>query len=210
MKRRQRRSYRKSYGLGSVARTANSALKLARAVSEMVDVEYKNLDTRTTLTAVTTAGGVVLLNDIDQGNDSNNREGRQVKAKQVYIKGYCVGSTNTNDNMMRVMLVLDCDNQGSNPAVSDILTVPGTYHVYSHKNTVNRKRFVILWDRTYELENGRSEQWEIYKKVSYKLDYSSATGTDTTNNALFLVYISNDSTNTPEIAYNSRLTYIDN
>lgn len=107
--------------------------------------EQKFVDVAAAAYNADTTGSVTLLNGVAQGDDFNNRIGRQATWKSVSIRGilYNVDQT-TNNAACRLLVVWDnSPNSGSAPAITDFLVASTAT---THNNLNNRHRFKTLID----------------------------------------------------------------
>lgn len=202
-----RRRY-KSYSRG--------ARQLARDVSAlkgMVNVEYKVKDLVATATP-STAGSLSLLNGLTKGDDYNNRDGRQVRWKsiQMYLRSTIHASaTNTS---IRAIIFIDKQASETAPTVASLLDITTASAVDAFRNLSNRKRYVILCDRRITLNTDFPEKTtRYYKRIDMKQIFDDTDGgtiSDITTNSLYVLFVSDEATNTPNVVHNFRLRFIDN
>lgn len=107
--------------------------------------EQKFVDVAAAAYAGDTTGSVTLINGVAQGDDFNNRIGRQTTWKSVSVKGICYSVDNsTNYVAARLLVVWDnSPNSGSAPTITDFLVAATSL---SHNNLNNRHRFKVLID----------------------------------------------------------------
>lgn len=204
-------------GAGKVAKIASTALSIAKGVAAVVNTEYKHFD-KTTSLSPNTSGLVYHLTNIPQGDDDNQRNGRSIRTKSLYIRGEFKMSNSTPitsyvSNYYRLLLVMDRENKGTLPTVSDILE---TTSWNSPLKMDNSRQWVVLKDKLITLDNakGRSKVFKYFKPLDTHIKYqgTGAAQADSRNNQLFLVAISNESNPDvlPIFEFYSRLRYIDN
>lgn len=100
---------------------------------------------------------------IGEGDDFNQREGRQVSLKKLQLR-FCLNYQNPTIvsgvpfGNIRVMLVKDLNSNSANaqPTPGDLFegvgpTTPGNVLMYAPMNWNNRKRFRVLFDKVYQL-----------------------------------------------------------
>lgn len=91
-----------------------------------------------------TTGDVLLISNVAQGADYNQRVGRQFDIKSVSVKGYLVPKSDTlSSALARLMLVWDAAPNAVAPTISDILTSVSSV---AFPKLDNRNRFRILKD----------------------------------------------------------------
>ncbi|AGS36186.1 putative viral capsid [Circoviridae 4 LDMD-2013] len=187
--------YRKSGYYGRYNRDTGTELKF-------LDTSIDDAIVSTTLT-VQTAGP----NLIPQGTAEDERVGRKVVVKSIHWRYRCLlpSSTSQNDTseVIRVMLLLDKQCNGSYPGASEILQTNNDWQ--SFNNLSNKDRFVTLYDKTIALNsmgnggNGTTNESnevrhceEFHKKVNIPINFDSTTGavTEIASNNLVVALIS--------------------
>ncbi len=161
--------------------------------------ELKFKDSAILAEPVTTAGVIQeSLVLIAQGVAEDQRIGRLCAVKSINFR-YCIELAElfdvtranvTNDDVVRVMVYLDKQCNGTAAAVTNILQ---TADFLSFNNLVNKGRFMILMDRTHEIKRDtltinaavtpetysspkQLESFAWYKKCNIPLEYNSTTG----------------------------------
>lgn len=140
--------------------------------------ELKIIDTEDVATGFLSAGAVTLLNGVAQGTDYTNRIGRKILLKSLLFRMSILpssGASATTGDVVRVLIVYDCQTNAAAPAVTDIITA-ASYN--NPMNLNNRDRFKIIADKfismgasTYAagaLTDGSptAKQFKIYKKFN--------------------------------------------
>lgn len=224
--RRGRRTYRrygakrtgKSSNWGQMARTA---LRTAKFVAGLINVEKKFIDTAISTSIDNTSYRIFPLNIVAQGDDENQRNGRSILAKNLSIRGRLELSGSAVDfNTCRMVLVRDKANPGATVNMSDIYdTIVGNNAPHAFRNLLTgaAQRYDILWDKRITLDKDSKARTVIekYIKLNNHIHYVGTGGTvaDVGNGSLFLCVISTgtvagDSFMT--LAATARLRYIDN
>lgn len=109
--------------------------------------ELKAIRLSPSVAAFDTTGQLFLLNGVGAGDDSDDRDGRQITNKTVQILGLLSPqSTVTSSNLARVLVVWDSQSNGTTPAITDILLASSSV---SFPRLDNRQRFDILADVKY-------------------------------------------------------------
>lgn len=129
------------------------ALRGFRSVGQRGATERKVKDITPTQYTANTTGSFTLLNGIQLGSDYNNRIGRKVVFKSVYIRGYGANQPQiapavalTGSQLYRMIVFVDMQPNGATPALTDILQSATSL---SQLNLNNRDRFRVLRDRTF-------------------------------------------------------------
>lgn len=128
---------------------------------------------------------------IAQGTTEKTRIGRQVNIWSLHMKGrfkLLEGTDGaTASCMVRFVIFLDKQANGTEPAVTDILETDAWD---SYRNLANNKRFVILKDKVMALNQAAggvgatAEGGQVYKTLNYNkvwkkpltIEYNSTTG----------------------------------
>lgn len=191
--------------LGTIARTVSGIMNL-------VNSEPKFIDTNATLTAVGTAGLIVPLTLCAQGNGDQNRSGNTVLIKDVTVKIDSAIDPDAAACITRIMLFIDKETDGALPTAAQLLTLPTNPH--SMLNRDYSKRFVVIFDRTYDLSlNGdRVMSDKFYKKIPIHTYYdgSLANISDAKENQIYLYLFSSDNTQQALFTYQTRVNFFDN
>lgn len=195
-------------------------------VKSVLNVERKYLDV--TSTGFNTLGGaawtVIRLNGVPPGSTLNQRDGNQIRMKTLNIIGRIKRSDTALSTVKqeRVRMVLFMDKEpltaglGSNPAQLDLYN---SLSIDSLKawSGIQEKRFKVLLDRTYKVDQDDGEMiFKVYKKLYGRTTWppSSTLGTEINQNALYVAFFSDTpsavATERPLVSYQSRLTYVDN
>lgn len=186
-----------------------------QALKGMLNVEYKavtqsysqNVDSSGTATA-----NVTLLIPPTRGDDINQRDGRTIRYKSIQIEGVASMSASAAATNIYIALVWVPQPKGVAPAFSDLLANVTTIGL---RNLDKRGDLVVLrkWRFPLNINGVRSREFKYYRKLNHKSIFNSGSAgaiTDIETGAFFMFQLSNESTNTPLIAWYSRLRYIDN
>lgn len=192
---------------------AADAYKGVQLVKQLVNTEFDYKDTAATVNPAA-AGALVLLNGLTQGDTASSRTGNSIRMKSYDMRWFVNNNSSAGQTEVRVMLVLDKQSNGVTPSVTDILA---TNTVVSPRNLDNRKRFKVIMDRNYAISTaGPSSRYDsahfknIQTHVAYYNSSNAGTVADISTNALYLLYLSDQATNTPGLQYYFRLRFIDN
>lgn len=171
-------------------------------------VERKVNDIDTATYQVNTTGTFTLLALPTVGADFNQRVGRKIMLRTVYIKGrvQCenagsLSPTATTSQQCRMIIFADLQPNGAAPAVTDLL-VSAT--PASQLNLNNRDRFKIYCDKEFYLDpflipaagtsmylNRSGQVLKKFKKIQLETIFSTSTGSisDITSGALYMFWI---------------------
>lgn len=196
---------------------AIKALKMARNLKKVVNVEFKDLVHNGSITPNDSTGDVRAMGgiNIDQGDTSSTRDGRSVKLTSWFMRAILYNSASaTSDTTVRMVLVHDKQVNQSLASASDIVENVGLTGLM---NRDNADRFKVLFDKTFILKPSYSGEvanisFQKYIPLNLHIKYDGTGGgiADITSNELLLFTVSNQATNTPTIAYRTRVKFVDN
>lgn len=158
--------------------------------------EFKSVDTTVNISADTT-GGVQLLNGLARGDDIGSRVGREVVLKSIELRatGRVTDTTGT-DQTQRILVVYDRQANAAAPAIADVLAAA---NVLYPRNLENRRRFKILFDRSYTLnasgEAGSQKHMKWYRRLDHPVVFNSGnagTVADITSGSLYAMVLGNN------------------
>ncbi len=204
-------SYLKYAGSANAAVVAARALKVALFVKSLVNSELKTHD-GTIASAASSTATLNHLSSIAVGDDFNSRDGRKVRMKSIQIKGSLQMHTTATNTRFRMVLFQDTMNTGTAPTASDIIA--NTYDLRD-EDPNNMARYKILWDKRIILTEtvagtNPERNFQYYKKLDLPVTYTGTAGSDYGKNTLWLLFISDEATNTPTLNMQARMRYRDN
>lgn len=155
-------------------------------------VEFKYKDT-SFVVLPTTTGGYYLVNSVDRGTDNTERIGRQITMKSLYVKGIMKYQasfpTAVVDQMVRLLIVIDKEPNGAVYTLDEVLTSIG---VNTFRNLDNKSRFVILYDRKFNIntasEPGSFKQFKYFRRFNLPITYTGTGGSiaDINKNSIYI------------------------
>lgn len=193
---------------------------------KVADVDAQNAE-------ISTNGNFDLLCAPTPGTGMDNRIGRKICIRSVYLRGFiqsrladALGSDSVAPtNLVRVILFWDKQPAGAAPAITDLLKESSPV---SQLNLNNRDRFVIVKDKNYFIgpitcDNTHSELWaggnlgypfKIYKRLKKEVVFnagSAGTIADINSGALYLFTLGNRNSGltTAYCTYTSRVRFDD-
>lgn len=190
------------------------AYQLAKYAISKINSESKYIDSTISETP-STAGGLVLLNGCAQGDGSTSRDGDSIRLQSVAANLYMSmnASSTTHENIVRVMIFVDLQTNGSTPAVTDVLL---TANVNSFRNLSYGSRFKVLYDQRFTMVDADNYATKLVPKLFFKIDYHqkfSSTGStisDISAHPVFMLLVSNAASNLPTVAGRTRVRFLDN
>lgn len=168
--------------------------------------ELKSFDITAASCNMNTGGTVQVLNLPVVGTDYDDRIGRKITIKSVYVRGFgYIQAAATGGSaqdapiqLHRMILVWDKQPNAAIAAITDILAIATSS---SHLNLNNRDRFLVLKDKqwvvgplnaTQGLNGNCGYPIKVYKKMNFEAVYNGTNGgtiADITTGALLLVTI---------------------
>lgn len=163
----------------------------------------------------TTVGTTPVINEltaIAQGDDYNGREGRSILAKSLYLRGYIQKNASATISVMRMIVVMDTMNQGTAPTWGDVFNSTDVSSPLSPTNSGGALgRFKILYDKLYRLTaDTPTANLYVYRKLHHHIKYEGTASTDTVRNAIYILSLSTEATNTVGRDIFSTLKFYDN
>jgi hypothetical protein len=181
-------------------------------VKNSINVEYKACDLAASVNPTSGAMTKILINGLTKGDDFSNRDGRQIRLKSLQCAFTANMHGSASDTGLRCLLVID--KKPATLTFNDSALLDGV-NLLKMRNLSNRNRFVILKDFVINMHatNKHEVTTKFYKKVDLKTIYNSANFgdiQDIENNAVYLVFLSDEATNVPQVDYQIRARFIDN
>lgn len=191
---------------------ASKALRAAKYVKSLINVEKKFLDTVQANTSVSSTAGVNQLSAISQGTDYNQRDGLSVKAASIQGRiQVTANSTSTVGHQLRYILVRDMNDDGTAPVISDLLE--SATNVNSPLNHTFGDRFKVLYDKSFNTSQTGPEIQvkDFYIPLNDHIKWSDAT-TGRRVGHIWCFYLSDTAVAGESPTFNAywRLRFIDN
>jgi len=166
----------------------------SRMIGELkfTDVGTRSDNITASVSTFTTPGGVFLLNGLAPGSSANQRIGRKVVMKSVYLRGYfAMGATSTGGSPFRVLVVYDKQANATAFATTDVL-VQDDFRAAN--NISNRDRFVVLADRMVDYIGTGDKtvaHFEIFKKINLETMFNAGSAGsigDITSGSIYVMF----------------------
>jgi len=157
------------------------------------------------ITAISLAG---------QGDTASSREGNKIVLTSLQMKYTWKQSESANSTRCRIMLVEDRQVNGSVFSANDLLesTALGTA-IISPLNLDGAFRFKVHYNKVHTLSiNGSKVQYkEMFKKINIRARYANSGGTiaSVLSSGLFLVAVSDETSQTPNLSFFTRIRFND-
>lgn len=209
VRRYKRRAYRKKGGsLWNLAKKAASGV-----VKYYLNPEYKFLDNNANTTITNT--GTILSSQslIAQGDDATSRDGNSIKVTSWLFRA-TMDINGTNNARVRIVAFIDASSNGVVPLISDVFQSTLGNLIISPMNRVNGKRFKVLFDRSFILDNDDPKKTcEVFKKMQHHIHYLDATASTSSlgQGPIYIALISDQPlANAPSFSMTSRMRFLDN
>lgn len=160
--------------------------------------------------SISNTGTVVHLTNITQGDGSAQRTGNSILLRTVFGRiSACIHASAT-DTFIRCILFKDKQQVGDTlPLVTQVLR---TNSYLAALNSNQAGRFIILKDFMLKLNsaNNTNSFRKILRKLHQHVRYNGTANTDIQKSGVYILFISNEATNTPTLDYDLRVSYHDN
>lgn len=163
---------------------------------------------------------MVLLNGIAPGTGASQRIGMKIAIRSLEMRNNIyTNAAGMVAQSCRLLLLQDRQCNGAAPAALTDFISPGTY--LGMRNLANRKRFRIIWDKTYNmglagLTDPQTVTRHIYLKFRKPLNVEynagvAGTVADISSNSLYLILVGNQAAGAADGDYigQIRLRYTD-
>ncbi len=200
------------------------AWSLAKYLATLVNVEDKKWDIDGTAgVAISTTPTVINLTNIPEGSEWYERSGNSVLGQHIEFRARIRADAATVGSTVRILLVCDKHQIGTDPVLGDVLNA-GTSPLIQPLNYAAQDRFTILYDELVTLvptayNSGTSSYVpcrlilpSLIRKWNQHVLYGASATADSSNrkNALYLMAVSDETTNTPTLFYTWRFHFTDN
>lgn len=183
-------------------------------LAKQLNVEYKRIYTQYSGNTIDQSLAIGNLNIIDIGTGASNRIGRFIKITRLNIKGFFKINSSATNTQIRCIILIDKQVNQSTFSSSDLLNDTSANDILvSSLNLDNNKRFKILYDRLFWMSQEKPVAKIRYNKnLNLKIAYDASTSSvaDQTQKALYICFVSNEATNTPNAWLNCVTRYVDN
>lgn len=187
-----------------------------------MDLEEKFIDSgQTGLGTPSASGSVQYVSGVATGTDYNNRIGRSIYYKRLELKVFLepkITASSPTGDIIRTVVVLDRQPNGSNPAAADILQNNNYTEPYQVNN---RDRFEVLYDKFLVCEanayaasaltvgDPKFHYLECVIPINQRAIFSGTTAAvaSVSSGAIFILFISAYASWTA--TYNSRIVFTD-
>lgn len=217
-RRRRTRTYRRMPKPKSEAdlawSLAKKALRGVNTLRKLVNVEHKFITSENISVTASSTGSVTLLNGVGQGDTAQTRDGASIRFVR-YIANFTLSQhASANLTYIRLILVWYYENNATAKVLGNILQ--DTTDTKSMIQEDNLGKFRVLMDKHVMLcdsgNKGKTMAVDLPLNAHsvYTIGSTGSAATDIQKGALYLLCVSNQATNTPEVKFSSRAIFIDN
>jgi len=189
--------------MGTIAKTVYGMSKLINSEQKMINQGGSG--------GISTTGSITLLSGVAQGVTDNTRIGNSFIYQNMLLNFALTANGSSPGSIVRMVLFVDKETNGVAPTVSDVIgPTPG---IITPLNEDNTKRFVILKNKLITLTSFINiRQWKSFHQLPFHAYYGGTGDTvaDCKENQIYMLLISDVSTNTPAYEYYSRIKFTDN
>ncbi len=207
----------------AVGQYASDAWSLAKrtavglnAIRKLINIETKFLDTIQTSTTINQTGSMIPISEIAQGLTSQTRVGDSIRIQHIEVRGRCNVNPVAGNTLMRVLVVRDLDGYGTAPTTSDVLEYAAAVSAPISPEKFNkRERFSILYDEIFTLSG--TTQGVATLPFSFSSTHqghimylgTTAAAASDGKGSMYIVSVSDETTNAPSLAFVSRIQFTD-
>lgn len=215
---RRKPAYKSMLGAGAkaldyVPGVVGRSLRLVRS---MINVEKHYADVGSN-TAITSTGATFshLCNGIGTGDDFNSRTGRSILSKSLQVKYSLNIHASAVNTWVHWAIVVDKNPDSATACSHDAVYGASSTYLSMIDRANEGDRFVILRQYDTKLDNKASPtvvgtDYIDLSNIHCLYDGTGATIASIEKNAIFVVAVSNEPTNTPTLTLNTRYSWFDN
>ena len=186
--------------------------KDVKMLKGLVNTEVKVNDINQDITVSSTMT-VIPLSLVPEGTDYNERTGRKVRAKSIYLNAQVRINSSATATTFRYILFWDKDSDGESVTSAELLQVANDLQSPLNYATAG-SRFKILRDGNVDLsiDGQRVKTIKCFRRMGQHLTFlgdGSTTGS-LGSGQVYMALISNETTNVPDFNYYTRFRFIDN
>lgn len=179
-------------------------------IKTTINPEVK-MATSTVSTTITEAGAVGSIVDIAEGDDYNQRTGRQILMKSLEFRNIIYCNALGVRQSVRFMLIADKGYTGIAPVIADVLeSAPYVYSLRA-SSPQNLNRFTVLFDKLVDVDI-TADQIQHYRKLkrfNRKMVFDGTLSTSPNSGAIFALYVSDVTANPPTLNSMMRIRFTD-
>lgn len=193
---------------GSAAFLAQQALRGVKQLRGIINSELHRKDSTAT-PSVSTSGYIFTVSDIVQGDVYDNRQGNSILVKSLNIQGNIKWNTSATDSALTMWVIIDTQQASdTTPSIGDIFNGQGPHSIL---NAQTVGRYKILLKKHYSQDSSKQLVFvDEHMTMNHHVRYNGALASDIQKGGIYVVFISNRGTLSPQATIVSRLSYYDN
>jgi len=177
-------------------------------IRKLINIETKLCEV-TGNGSVSNSGSLSPLSSLAQGTDYTNRIGDSIKLQHIRFAYRVNFNTSATSTFFRVIIFRDLDGYGTWPLVTGLLQSASEL---ANRNFLNRERFSILYDDCFPLNSVNPSHTDVIDMPHE--GHCKYLNTDTSESSfgkgsVYVVFISNEATNTPAVTWRSSINFTD-
>ncbi len=191
------------------------AMKAAKLVArKYLNTELKYIEWPHPQAVVTAAGtDLTAITSVAQGLTETTRVGNSIRLKNMQLRMYGFHNSAGSDvQWLRLIVFRDTMQQGVAPTVAQLLE--GTSHVLRFLERDQDHRFNILRDKvwTMSVTGQQGFYFKMFREVDTHVKFvgTAANAASNGQGSLYVMLISSEATNGPQVDFNARVRFIDN
>lgn len=184
-------------------------------IRKLINVEEKVIEVNYTSATFTTSGTLTSITSVVQGLDYNERVGTSIKLQNIEVNARIFMNTSSSNSVYRFLIIRDLDGYGTLPTIASVLDdgIGTSLAPLALKNFLNRKRFSILFDEMGTLSPQGERGVYISARIPHEghvlyLGTTAAAASDG-KGTIYVLALSDETTNAPVLAFQSRVTFTD-
>lgn len=212
-RRYKRRRYKRRGGyttMGSAMFLAKKAYRGIRYLKGLVNAEKFHLDTTYSGQVINSTGVVTHLSAIAQGDNDPGRSGNSIYVRGISFSFSLNMNASATNTWVRFVMLIDTQQVGDTaPSLTDVFE---SNNVGALMNHLTLGRYNILIDKvyTFNISNLTAIQRKGYKSMRHHVRFNGTASTDVQKGGIYLMWVSNEGTNTPVLTGMFRVFYHDN
>lgn len=151
------------------------------------------------------------LADIAVGDQDGQRTGNSILAKSILVRAQFTNNSASPNTLYRMMLLQDTQTiaDTNTLTITDVLESTSTLAAIS-KTTAGRFKILKNWFFSTNSVNATQKLITHYHKMHHHIRYNGTATGDIQKGNLYLVFFSDQPTNSPNCTINVKLSYHDN
>jgi hypothetical protein len=192
--------------------TTDLVKRVVQSLNSQAETKYFDQFSSANLPAT---GVIACLSDVTRGTDVTQRIGNQITFTRIDLRIYVKISTAAGVQAQAIRCLLVLDTMGANaPIVADILDagfLGSTYTQSAPYYWDYRKRFRILYDQVFALNDASNQSENHFKAIPLKVVSQNIGAATTFKNQIYIVLVSNEPNvlQLPTFWYTTRLYFRD-